>query len=344
MHPLAWKEGSLEVLDQRLLPFETRYQTLTDWPSAVEAIKNMTVRGAPLIAVAAAYGAVLAAKSPDFWHALDELEHARPTAVNVRQAFKRIRRVAELPGSDELRYQMTLNVARAVETDELHSCRRIGIYGKALLEKLWKEKRRTINVMTHCNAGRLACVDYGTATAPIYLSPEIPVHVWVSETRPRNQGFSLTAFELAERGVAHTLIPDNAAGFLMRKGEVDMVVVGADRVTRNGDVVNKVGTYLKALAAYESGVPFYVALPSATYDPSLAAGDETPIETRSESEVTHLWGFDDERGEVRQLRIAPQYARAVNYGFDVTPAKLVSGYITDKGVFGVEGLSALAGA
>ncbi len=341
MHTIAWKDGSLEVLDQRLLPFQTQYQTLSDWRSVVVAIKDMTVRGAPIIAVAAAYGAVLAANDPDFFSALDELEHARPTAVNVRQAFKRIRRAAELPGSEQLRYQMLLNAARAVEIDELHSCRRIGIYGKTLLETLWREKERTLNVMTHCNAGRLACVDYGTATAPIYLAPEIPVHVWVSETRPRNQGFSLTAFELAERGVAHTLIPDNAAGFLIRKGDVDLVIVGADRVTKNGDVVNKIGTYLKALAAYESGVPFYVALPSATFDPSLATGDQTPIETRSEEEVTHIWGYDDERNEVRRLRIVPQNAKAVNYGFDVTPAKFVTAYITDKGVFGADKLATL---
>jgi methylthioribose-1-phosphate isomerase len=302
----------------------------------------MTVRGAPIIAVTAAYGAVLATESDDFHAALDALEHARPTAVNVQRAMKRIRRIAALPGTPSLRRRMLLEVAKAVELDELHACRRIGMYGKQILERGWKEKNRPLQILTHCNAGRLACVDYGTATAPIYLAPEIPVHVWVSETRPRNQGFSLTAWELSQKGVANTLIPDNAAGYLIRKGEVDMVIVGADRVTRNGDVVNKIGTYLKALAARESGIPFYVALPSATYDPNLSRGDETPIETRSEREVTHIWGYDDETDKMLEVRIVPDGAKALNYGFDVTPADLVTAYITDRGILNSERLEALS--
>jgi methylthioribose-1-phosphate isomerase len=328
-------EGGVSILDQTRLPFAVERIVLRTAADAAHAIRTMQVRGAPLIGVTAAYGIALAMKDDPSDASLDRayamLHETRPTAINLRWALDRMKRVL---APRDGRARRAWEEAGAIAEDDVATCRAIGGAGLPLLREI-AEKKGTVHVLTHCNAGWLATVDYGTALSPIYLAHDagLRVHVWVSETRPRNQGASLTAWELGAHGVPHTLVADNACGHLLSKGMVDLVIVGADRVTSRGDVANKIGTYLKALAAKEAGVPFYVAFPYSTIDWTIEDGARIPIEERSEDEVTKL-------GDVR---IAPEGTRAYNPAFDVTPARFVTKLITERGTCPAtsEGLRAL---
>lgn len=337
------EDGVLRTLDQTLLPFERREIALRSVEDCRRAIVSMQVRGAPLIGAVGAWGLALALRDDPSDAALHEawrwLLGARPTAVNLRWALDRaMRRVAPLP--PEQRAQAARGEAMAICEADADCNRRIGEHGAVLLEALRERLAPTrragapLNVLTHCNAGRIATLDHGTALAPIYLLHErgVPVHVWVDETRPRNQGASLTAWELAERGVPHTVIVDNAGGLLMRQGRVDAAIVGCDRVAANGDVANKIGTYLKALAARDCGLPFWVACPVSTIDPQAADGDAIPIEERDAREVTHVGGRLAD-GTIGAVQVVPDGSPVANPGFDVTPARLVSGLLTEHGVF-----------
>jgi methylthioribose-1-phosphate isomerase len=294
------------------------------------------VRGAPLIGATGAYGLALSLRADPSDEGLDKahatLVATRPTAVNLRWSLDRVRDAVRNRPRDE-RADTAWKEAAAICDEDVETCRRIGEHGVSLLQGIASKKSGPLNILTHCNAGWLACVDWGTALAPIYMAHDrgIPLHVWVDETRPRNQGASLTAFELGSHGVDHTVVADNAGGHLMQQGKVDVAIVGTDRVTRNGDVANKIGTYLKALAAKDNDLPFYVALPSSTIDWTLASGDMIPIEERSESEVTMMTGRLPD-GKVATIEITPPGSRAANPGFDVTPARLVTGFITEEGV------------
>ncbi len=318
------------ILDQRRLPWDVVWVELRDAATAERAIREMWTRGAPLIGATAAYGLALALAADPSDAGLDAahkfLLEARPTAVNLRWALDDVAaHVRPLPPAE--RAAAAFARADMIADDDAAMSEAIGRHGLALLrERHAQNPDRPLNILTHCNAGWLATVDYGTATAPIYMAHDagIPVHVWVDETRPRNQGALLTAFELASHGVPHTVIVDNAGGHLMMNGQVDMVIVGTDRVTANGDVCNKIGTYLKALAAHDNDVPFYVALPHTTFDPTTPTGADVVIEERTGDEVTYVEG---EGGNIR-VTASP----AANPAFDVTPARLVTGYITEKGV------------
>ncbi len=336
---LAEDGRSVEVIDQRWLPHEFRVVTLSTVDEVATAIRDMWVRGAPLIGVTAAYGVAMAMRDDAsdaaleaVWHTLHE---TRPTAINLRWALDEMTRVLKpvpVAGRADAAYARASEIA----DEDVALNRAIGEHGLTLIRQIAASKKpgEKVNILTHCNAGWLATVDYGTATAPIYLAVEegIPVHVYVDETRPRNQGAQLTAWEMAGHGVPHTLVVDNAGGHLMQHGQVDMVIVGTDRTTANGDVCNKIGTYLKALAARDNGVPFYVALPSPTIDWTVKDGvAEIPIEERSGDEVSLVWGRTAS-GEVVQVRISPDATEAANPAFDVTPARLVTGLITERGV------------
>ena len=325
------------IIDQRALPFEWVVEPLRTVGDAARAIREMHVRGAPLIGVTAAYGLFLAAMesaTDDFLRtAARELKATRPTAVDLFYAVDRcLAFLLTLPeGPERIRHARQL--AETMARESASHCRQIGEHGLPLIREISRRKGgEPVQILTHCNAGWLACIDYGTATAPIYRAHEagIPVHVWVDETRPRNQGARLTAYELGQQGVPHTVIVDNAGGHLMQQGLVDLVLVGSDRTTRNSDVANKIGTYLKALAAFDNQVPFYVALPGSSIDPALPSGDEIPIEERNQEEVLSIEGWDG--AQIRTVRLAPASSPARNYGFDVTPARLVSGLITERGV------------
>jgi methylthioribose-1-phosphate isomerase len=327
------------IIDQTLLPYEFKEVQLASLQDAAQAIAEMLVRGAPLIGATTAYGVALAmhANSSDanLDQACEQLLQTRPTAVNLRWALHEMRQaLSALPV--EQREQAAYQRAAEICDDDVAMCSAIGDNGHMLIADLWEKANRQgrINILTHCNAGWLATVDWGTALAPIYKAHDagIPVHVWVDETRPRNQGFNLTAWELAQHGVPHTVIVDNVGGHLMQRGEVDLCIVGTDRTTSTGDVCNKIGTYLKALAAFDNDVPFYVALPGPTIDWDAKDGlQDIPIEQRTSIEVTHITG-QLEDGRVRTLRIAPEGSAAENYAFDVTPARLVTGLITERGV------------
>jgi methylthioribose-1-phosphate isomerase len=333
-----WRAGpaAVETIDQTRLPHELKFRRIDTLEGAVEAIKTMVVRGAPLIGAAAAYGLAIAlSKAGDddsLTSAYRRLNASRPTAVNLRHALDDVRAVvAPLP--PRARGEAAFRRADEICEEDVRLNLAIGEAGFALIEAAHKATGRTVNVLTHCNAGWLATVDWGTATAPIYLAHDrgVPVHVFVDETRPRNQGASLTAFELGQHGVPLTLIADNAGGHLMQHGEVDLCIVGADRVTARGDAANKIGTYLKALAARANGVPFYVAAPGTTIDWTIDDGRDIEIEQRDPREVTHIWGRLDD-GRLAQVEIAPPGTRAANPAFDVTPCALVSGIITERGV------------
>ena len=333
--------GVIKVIDQRSLPFEFKVLELKTARDAYDAIALMAVRGAPLIGACAAFGLYLAAfqSKKEGWceevrEAGDHLISARPTAVNLKYAVDLLMEKAECAGSREGMIKELFHLAHRFTEDEVIRCKKIGEHGLKLIQEIHTQTQLPVNILTHCNAGWLACVDYGTATAPIYLAHDqgIPVHVWVDETRPRNQGARLTAYELGEHGVSHTVVVDNAGGYLMQQGKVDLVLVGSDRTTRNGDVANKIGTYLKALAAKDNRIPFYVALPSSSIDFGLARGGEIEIENRAESEVSHVEGWDESTQSPVSFRILPGGSRAINPGFDVTPARLVSGLITEKGI------------
>ncbi|HTW53618.1 MAG TPA: S-methyl-5-thioribose-1-phosphate isomerase, partial [Stellaceae bacterium] len=329
---------TVEIIDQRLLPHELVIARLATLDDAARAIRDMAVRGAPLIGAAAAYGVALAIAGDASDAVLDRagemLAATRPTAVNLRWAIDDMRRtLMPLPAAQ--RHAAALERAGKIANEDVAINRAIGEHGSALVEAAWRQKGREgrVEILTHCNAGWLATVDWGTALAPVYHAHDagIPLHVWVDETRPRNQGASLTAWELLQHGVPHTVIADNAGGHLMRRGMVDLCITGTDRTTANGDVANKIGTYLKALAAHDNGVPFYVALPSPTIDWSLDDGDAIPIEERSQREVTHIAGWTD-AGERVEVRLTPEGSPAANPAFDVTPARLVTGLITERGV------------
>ena len=333
--------GVVRVIDQRKLPFEFEILELRSLEDACFAIHDMVVRGAPLIGVTAAFGLYLAGLNSDSKSWCDEVHKAgeqliatRPTAVNLKYAVDLGLEALNCAGSRERMIEGLFHMAMQLAETEVERSRMIGEHGFHLIRDCYEKTSRTVNILTHCNAGWLACVDYGTATAPIYRAHDegIPVHVWVDETRPRNQGARLTAYELGQHGVAHTVIVDNAGGHLMQKGQVDMVIVGSDRTTRTGDVANKIGTYLKALAAHDNHIPFYVALPSSTIDMMLTRGSEIEIEERDAVEVSHIQGWDEERGKASQLRVVPAASKVFNPGFDVTPACLVSGLITEKGI------------
>ncbi len=325
----------IRILDQRQLPWEIRWVELRDLDAAAVAIREMWTRGAPMIGATAGYGLAMALTADAGDAALDAayaaLVETRPTAINLRWALDQVRSaVVDLPAAE--RAAAAFDRADAICDEDAALCRAIGEHGLALLRDLHaRSPDRPLNILTHCNAGWLATVDFGTATAPIYLAHDagIPVHVWVDETRPRNQGAMLTAFELRNHGVPHTVIADNAGGLLMMQGQVDAVIVGTDRVTANGDVCNKIGTYLKALAAHDNGVPFYVALPYTTFDPATESGADIPIEARSAEELTRMTG-PDEDGRIVTVRVTD--SPALNPAFDVTPARLVTGYITERGV------------
>lgn len=331
----------VETIDQRKLPFQNGTVEIETLEAAAKAISEMVVRGAPLIGVTAAYGMYLAARNysgndfqAEMKRAAEKLKSTRPTAVNLAFAVDKALSVISDQISVSENVEKLFDYAENLKQREIDFSKNIGKHGLEIIKAISESKNgKPVQILTHCNAGRLACVELGTATAPIYLAHEagIPVHVWVDETRPRNQGGRLTAWELGEAGIPHTIISDNTGGHLMQHKMVDMVIVGTDRTTSNGDVANKIGTYLKALAAYDNGIPFYVALPSTTLDWNLNDGLlEIPIEQRDGSEVSMMEGLLD--GEVHEFRILPEKSAVANYGFDVTPARLVTGLITERGV------------
>ena len=345
---------TVKVFDQRLFPHKIEKVDLKTCEDAFFAIKDMIVRGAPLIGVTAAFGMYLASleaeKTNDVKTFLQEkaerLKSSRPTAVNLMWAVDRMLNEVDFNVPLENIQQKMLEVAEKIKQEDIETGSKIGDFGLQLIEEIAQRKNgKTVNILTHCNAGWLATIDWGTATAPIYKAFDkgIDVHVWVDETRPRNQGANLTAFELGQHGIKHTLIADNTGGHLMQHGLVDMVIVGTDRTTKNGDVANKIGTYLKALAAKDNNIPFYVALPSSTIDWEIEDGlKEIPIELRSENEVKFIQG-KTKNNTIEQVLICPENTPAANYGFDVTPARLVTKLITERGICNAsqEGLKSL---
>jgi methylthioribose-1-phosphate isomerase len=331
---------SVCVIDQTRLPHRFEVASWRSTQDVAAGIRNMVVRGAPLIGASAAYGMALAMQEDsgddNLQQAYDALYRTRPTAVNLRWALDLMRQTL-LPCDPAERIGAAYSLARQIADDDVQSCSRIGDCGQTLIEQAWQmvSESRPVNILTHCNAGWLATVDWGTALAPIYktFNAGMPLHIWVDETRPRNQGASLTAWELGHHGIPHTVIADNAGGHLMQHGMVDLCIVGSDRTTAGGDVANKIGTYLKALAAHDNGVPFYVALPVSTIDWTIQDGRrDIPIEKRAPEELTHISGETDS-GDVRTVRITPRASPAANYAFDVTPRHLVSALITEHGVF-----------
>jgi methylthioribose-1-phosphate isomerase len=334
--------GILKVIDQRLLPHEFVISDLRSVDDVINAIKEMFVRGAPLVGVAGAYGVYLAVIHFDekngfddfLIHECNRLKAARPTAVNLSWGVDRVMHELLKMTNQPARIDRARDEAANIADEEAEHCRKIGENGLPLVDEIWTKKGgETVNILTHCNAGWLACVEYGTATAPIYAAYEndIDIHVWVDETRPLNQGARLTAWELGKHGVKHTVITDNAGGHLMQHGMVDMVIVGTDRTTCTGDVANKIGTYLKALAARDNNIPFYVALPSSTFDWELDDGVKgIPIEEREPDEVRYVQGLD--HGSIKRVLVPPASSPVANFAFDVTPARLVTGFITERGV------------
>ncbi|MCD8338604.1 MAG: S-methyl-5-thioribose-1-phosphate isomerase [Burkholderiales bacterium] len=338
--------GKVWVLDQRLLPHKVEEIELKSLDEVIKAIKQMTVRGAPLIGVTAAAGLALACSSTtsaeSIQIAADKLIASRPTAVNLYYAVDRALKTLLRTPQDERR-QMAWAMANQILLEELDRSYKIGQSGVELIKSLYEKKQRPITVLTHCNAGWLATVDYGTATAPIYAAHEqgVPVQVLADETRPRLQG-TLTAWELSEHGIPVKLVADNAGGFLMRQGKVDLVITGADRIASNGDTANKIGTYLKALAAFDNGVPFYIAAPKSTFDWSTENGNAIPIEERGADEVRLIKGLD-KSGNLTEVLITDPEMEVVNPGFDITPGHLITGFITEYGIFKVSEFSNLKG-
>jgi len=331
----------IKIIDQRWLPHEFRVVTLKTVEEAAQAIKEMWVRGAPLIGVTAAYGMYLATLEaqgkPNSAKYLQEcarqLLETRPTAVNLQWAVNQQLHAILSADSPQEKIQIASDTALRLKQEDIEVCRKIGEHGISLIEEISIAKSGdTVNILTHCNAGWLACVDWGTATSPIYQAHNkgIKVHVWVDETRPRNQGARITAWELGQHGIPHTIITDNTGGHLMQRDMVDVCIVGTDRTTRTGNVANKIGTYLKALAAKDNNVPFYVALPSSTIDWEMTDGKNIPIEVRGDDEVLYIYGKHE--GTIKKVRLAPENSQGLNYGFDITPARLVTGLITERGI------------
>ena len=332
-----WFENNIvKIIDQTKLPHSFVIKDLKTIKDTVNAIKIMEVRGAPLIGATAAYGLVLSVlenKDQSFLKkSANDLIKSRPTAINLKWAVDRMMKKISGVNSDKI-FEIALNEAKEICEEDEKFCENIGLNGLKIIEEIHNKKKDTVNILTHCNAGWLATINWGTATSPIYHAHKkgIPLHIWVDETRPRNQGANLTSFELNEEEVPNTVIADNTGGLLMQRGKVDMCIVGTDRTLANGDVCNKIGTYLKALAAKDNNIPFYVALPSSTIDWNIKDHKDIPIEERNSEELSHIEGLDD-KGNVKKLQIYPKKSKAMNLAFDVTPAKYVTGLITEKGV------------
>ncbi len=332
-----WFENNVvRIIDQTKLPHQFVIKELKTVNDAINAIKVMEVRGAPLIGGTAAYGLALAVQENNnaefIKKSAKELIQSRPTAINLKWAVDRM--IKKLTGinSDQI-LSIALNEAKEICDEDEKFCENIGINGLKIIEEIYNKKKDTVNILTHCNAGWLATINWGTATSPIYHAHKkgIPVHVWVDETRPRNQGANLTSYELNEEKIPNTIIADNTGGILMQRGEVDMCIVGTDRTLSNGDVCNKIGTYLKALAAHDNNVPFYVALPSSTIDWDIKDAKDIPIEERNSEELSHVEGVD-ENNKIKKILIYPTKSKAMNLAFDVTPAKYVTGLITERGI------------
>ncbi|MDB3959989.1 S-methyl-5-thioribose-1-phosphate isomerase [Candidatus Pelagibacter sp.] len=332
-----WFENNVvKIIDQTKLPHQFIIKDLKTVKDAINAIKVMEVRGAPLIGGTAAYGIVLAVQENNdlefIRKSAEELIKSRPTAINLKWAVDRM--ISKLSGinSDQI-LDIALNEAKEICDEDEKFCENIGINGLKIIEEIYNKKKDTINILTHCNAGWLATINWGTATSPIYHAHKkgIPVHVWVDETRPRNQGANLTSYELNEEEIPNTIIADNTGGILMQRGDVDMCIVGTDRTLSNGDVCNKIGTYLKALAAHDNNVPFFVTLPSSTIDWDIKNAKDIPIEERNSEELSHVEGID-ENNEIKKVLIYPKKSKAMNLAFDITPATYVTGLITEKGI------------
>ena len=331
-----YEEKIVKIIDQTKLPHQFIIKDLNSVKDAINAIKVMEVRGAPLIGGTAAYGIVLAIQEStekEFINkSAEELIQSRPTAINLKWAVDRMMNKLSGINSDQI-LNIALQEAKEICDEDEKFCENIGINGLKIIEEIYNKKKSTVNILTHCNAGWLATINWGTATSPIYHAHKrgIPVHVWVDETRPRNQGANLTSYELNEEEIPNTIIADNTGGILMQRGEVDMCIVGTDRTLSNGDVCNKIGTYLKALAAHDNSVPFYVTLPSSTIDWDIKDAKDIPIEQRNSEELSHVEGID-ENNEIKKILIYPKKSKAMNLAFDVTPAKYVTGLITEKGI------------
>ncbi len=332
-----WFENNIvKIIDQTKLPHKFIIKDLRTVKDAINAIKVMEVRGAPLIGATAAYGLVLAIIENNDQSFLkksaEELIKSRPTAINLKWAIDRMMNKLSGVNSDKI-LEIALNEAKEICEEDVKFCENIGLNGLRIIEEIYNKKKDTVNILTHCNAGWLATINWGTATSPIYHAhkKDIPVHVWVDETRPRNQGANLTSYELNEEEIPNTIIADNTGGILMQRGEVDMCIVGTDRTLATGDVCNKIGTYLKALAAKDNNVPFYVALPSSTIDWDIKDYKDIPIEERNSEELSHMEGLDKD-GNVKKVKVYPKKSKAMNLAFDVTPAKYVTALITEKGI------------
>ena len=332
-----WFENNVvKIIDQTKLPHQFIIKDLKTVKDAINAIRTMEVRGAPLIGGTAAYGIALAVKendNPDFIKRSSEnLIQSRPTAINLKWAVNRMIKKLSGINSDEI-LDIALKEAKEICDEDEKFCENIGLNGLKIIEEIYNKKKDTVNILTHCNAGWLATINWGTATSPIYHAHKkgIPVHVWVDETRPRNQGANLTSYELNEEEISNTIIADNTGGILMQRGDIDMCIVGTDRTLSTGDVCNKIGTYLKALAAHDNNVPFYVALPSSTIDWDIKNIKDIPIEERKPEELSHIEGLD-ENNVLKKILIYPKKSKALNLAFDVTPAKYVTGLITEKGI------------
>ncbi len=331
-----FENNSVKIIDQTKLPHKFIIKDLKTIQDAVNSIKVMEVRGAPLIGATAAYGIVLAILENNEQTFLkkcaEELIKSRPTAINLKWAVTRIMKKILGVNSKKI-LDIALTEAKEICEEDINFCKNIGLNGLKIIEEIYNKKNKPVNILTHCNAGWLATINWGTATSPIYHAHKkgIPLHIWVDETRPRNQGANLTSYELNEEGVKNTIIADNTGGILMNRGEVDMCIVGTDRTLANGDVCNKVGTYLKALAAKDNDVPFYVALPSSTIDWETKSSKDIPIEERNSDELSKIEGLD-ENGNIIKVQIYPQKSKSMNLAFDITPAKYVSGLITEKGI------------
>ena len=332
-----WFENNIvKIIDQTKLPHQFIIKDLKTVKDSINAIKTMEVRGAPLIGATAAYGLVLSILEKNDQSFLkkssEDLIASRPTAINLKWAVDRMMKKLSSINSNEI-LKVALEEAKAIIEEDVMFCKNIGVNGLKIIEEISNKKKDTVNILTHCNAGWLATIDWGTATSPIYHAHQkgIKVHVWVDETRPRNQGANLTSYELNEEGIPNTIITDNAGGILMQRGQVDMCIVGTDRTLSNGDVCNKIGTYLKALAAKDNNVPFYVALPSSTIDWDIKDFKKIPIEERNSEELSHVEGLDENK-DVKKIRIYPEKSKALNLAFDITPAKYVTSLITEKGI------------
>ena len=330
--------NKVKIIDQTLLPFEFKVIELESLEGTAEAIINMRVRGAPLIGVTAAFGLYLSIKKSnqevDIIKARDHLISTRPTAINLKWAVDRmVEKIIKT--KKELREAEALAIAKKMHLDDQDINEMIGDVGAKVIKKIYEEKNKTINILTHCNAGWLATVDWGTATSPIYKARDlgVPIHVWVDETRPRNQGSFLTSWELNNENIENTILVDNAGGHLMQNNKIDLVITGSDRTTYTGDVCNKIGTYLKALAAYDNGIPFYVALPSSTIDWNISNGNMIEIEERDQNEVHYVRGIDNKK-VLQDVRVTPHESKASNFAFDVTPSKYITGLITEFGLLG----------